>query len=265
MRIRKLMIGAVVTVAGVLAMSSVASAAFSSQTYDSNAAKTKQDKKVRGPVGTFTTNVDTVYSGGALAPSLACPGTGPGCTFFPPANQTVLNFDTAYKFNPGNLPDCNPAALTGQTAAGARAACPDSVVGQGSAVIRAVTGAFLFGTVTAFNGVPSGSSPVILLHTDIQGNTAKPILTGTLNGTTLTVQVPVTPGTVIQHFDTTINQVKVKKANKKKNKPSQFYVSAKCNDGSWDHNETTTFTDGTNSGVKTFSQPCTKKKSKGGK
>jgi hypothetical protein len=163
------------------------------------------------------------------------------------------------------LPDCNPAVLTGQTTAGARAACGGSVVGSGTSVVRTLAGTALNGIVTAFNGVPAGSSPVILLHVDITGIPTKPILTGTLSGSTLTVDVPTPPGTVIEHFDTTIDQIKTKKANKKKGKAATYFVSAKCNDGSWDHNENTTFTDGSNSGVKTFSQACTKKKSKGGK
>jgi len=69
----------------------------------------------------------------------------------------------------------------------------------------------------------------------------------------------VTPGTVITHFDTTINQVKVKKANKKRNRPPQYYVMAKCNDGNWAHSETTTFQDGS-SKSSSFTQKCKKKK-----
>lgn len=243
MRKRKFLIGAVLGVTASLAFAGVASAAVSSQTYSSVASKTKQDKKVRGHVGSFKTDVDTFYSGG----------------FTPPATQTVLTFDRAFKFNTGNLDRCNPASLVGQSAASARAICGDAQVGQGSAVVTRLDGVALPAVVSAFNGNPSGGNPVILLHTDVSGVPTKPILTGTLSGNTLTVSVPVTPGTVITHFDTTINKVKVKNANKKKGKPAQYYVMAKCNDGKWAHSETTTFQDGSTKSS-SFTQKCKKKK-----
>ncbi|MGH2924261.1 MAG: hypothetical protein ACRDKH_09585 [Solirubrobacterales bacterium] len=245
MRKRKFLTGAVLGVVASLAVSGVASAAVSNQTYSSTAAKKKQDRKVRGPVGTFRTDVDTFYAGG----------------FTPPATQTVLTFDRAFKFKPGNLDECNPASLFGQTSTGARSICGDAQVGQGSAVVTRLDGVQLPAVVSAFNGVPSGGNPVILLHTDVAGVTTKPILTGALNGTVLTVTVPVTPGTVITHFDTSIDQIRVKKPNKKKGKPAQYYVSAKCNDGSWNHSETTTFTDGSTK-TSEFSQKCKKKSKK---
>jgi hypothetical protein len=245
MRKRKFLIGAVLGVVASLAISGVASAAVSNQTYSSVAAKTKQDRKARGPVGEFKTDVDTFYAGG----------------FTPAARQTVLTFDRAFKFDPGNLDECNPASLVGQPSAGARSICGDAQVGQGTATVTRLDGVALPAVVSAFNGVPSGGNPVILLHTDVSGVTTKPILTGTLNGTVLTVDVPVTPGTVITHFDTTINQTVTKKANKKKGKPATYYIAAKCNDGSWDHSETTTFTDGSTKSS-SFSQKCKKKKKK---
>jgi hypothetical protein len=250
MRKRNLMIGAVVGVAGSLAIAGIASAVVDSQTYSSVAAKTKQDKKVRGPVGGFVTNVDTVYSG---TPQ-----------FTPPATQTILTFDRDFKFQPGKLAQCNLASLAGKDAAGARAACPKSIVGQGSAIIRTLAGGTLNAIVSAFNGAKSGGNPTIYLHTDVQGSTTKPILTGTLQGNILTVQVPVTPGTAITHFDTTINQVVSQKKKKKtpsgkKKTTKTFYISARCSDKQWDHRETTTFQDGTIKAA-AFSQPCKVKK-----
>jgi hypothetical protein len=246
MRKRKFLIGAVLGVTASLVFAGVASAAVLTQTFSSLASKTKQDKKVRGPVGQFRTDVDTTYD----------------AAFTPAGRQTVLTFDRAFKFDPGNLDDCNPASILAQGAAGARATCSGAQVGEGSATLGSTpTGAqTLPGVVSAFNGVPSGGRPVILLHVDVTGITTKPILTGTLNGTVLTVDIPPSP-TVITHFDTTINQVKVKKANKKKGKPARYYVSAKCNDGNWDHSETTTFTDGSTKSA-SFSQKCKKKKSR---
>jgi hypothetical protein len=251
MRKRNLMIGVAAAAVGALAVAGVASAVVDNQTYSSVASKSKQDKKVRGPVGSFVTNVDTLYGGGA----------GP---FTPPATQTVLTFDRDFKFQPGKIAQCNLAALQGKDAAGARAACPRSIVGQGGAVIRSVSGATtLNAIVTAFNGTRSGGNPSIYLHTDIQGNPNKPVLNGVLRGNTLTVQVPPVPGTAITHFDTTINQVvSQRKKNKKTGKSTKtFFISAKCSDKTWNHTETTTFQDGTTK-TAAFTQPCKQKKAK---
>lgn len=251
MRKRNLMIGAAVGAAAVLTVAGISSAAVDIQTYSTVTQKAKQDKKVRGPVGQFATSVDTLYSGVGVA----------GVT--PPATQTVLTFDTDFHFDPGSIPQCNVASLVGKDAAGARAACPNSIVGQGSAVIKEALGPNLSAVVTAFNGVRSGGKLVILLHTDIEGSTTKPILTGTLTGNTLTVQVPVVPGTAITHFDVTINQIVSKKKKDKRTgkKTKTYYVSARCTDGHWQHTETTTYTDGTTKSA-SFSQPCFKKKKK---
>jgi hypothetical protein len=245
------MIGAGLGAAAVLTVAGISSAAVDTQTYSSVAQKNKQDTKVRGPLGPFTTNLDTLFS-----------GPGPAGVM-PPATQTVLAFDSDFRFDPGKIPQCNVVSLVGKDSAGAKAACPNSIVGQGSAVIKEALGGNLSAVVTAFNGVRSGGNPIILLHLDIQGSTTKPILTGTLRSNTLTVQVPVTPAAAITHIDTTINQVvSKKKKNKRTGKTTRFYyVSAKCSDGHWQHTETTTFTDGTTKSA-SFSQPCKRKSKK---
>jgi hypothetical protein len=249
MRKRNLMIGAVVGLVGVLAAAGISAAAVDTETYTAVAAKTKQDKKVRGPLGAFTVTVDRTYTGGGVA------------SVTPPPTKNVLVFDRDFRFDPGKLPQCNLASLTGKDAAGAKAACPKSQVGQGDAIVRTATGGTLTGIVTAFNGVKSGGSPTIYLHVDIQGSTTKPILTGTLTGNTLTVQVPVTAGTTITHFATTVNQlVTKKKRNKKTGKlVKTFYISARCSDGSWGTTNTTTFQDGSTKS-ESFAQKCKKKK-----
>ena len=249
MRKRNLMIGAVVGLVAVLAAAGISAAAVDTETYTAVAGKTKQDKKVRGPIGSLSVVVDRTYSGVGVA------------SVTPPPTQNVLVFDRDFRFDPGKLPQCNLASLTGKDAAGARAACPKSVVGQGAATVRTAAGGTLNAIVTAFNGVKSGGSPTIYLHVDIQGSTTKPILTGTLTGNTLTVQVPVTAGTTITHFTTTINQlVTKKKRNKKTGKlVKTFYISAKCSHRSWSSSNTTTFQDGSTKS-ESIVQPCKKKK-----
>ena len=247
MRKRKLMIGAAVGLVGVLAAYGISSAAVSTETYSAVAAKTKQNKKTRGPIGSFNVIVDRTYS-----------GTGPaGVT--PPPTQNVLVFDRDFKFDPGKLPQCSTASLVGKDAAGARAACPKSVVGQGAATLKRADGGTIPATVTAFNGVKSGGNPTILLHVDPTGVPTKPILTGTLSGRTLTVQVPVVPGTALVHFQTSINQVVTKKKKVHGKVQKTFYISAKCSHGSWGSTNTTTFQDGSTKS-ESFSQKCKKKK-----
>ena len=247
MRKRKLMIGAAVGLVGVLAAYGISSAAVSTETYSATAAKTKQSKKTRGPIGPFNVIVDRTYSGSGVA------------SVTPPPVQNVLVFDRDFKFDPGKLPQCSTASLVGKDAAGARAACPKSIVGQGAATVHTALGQVLPAIVTAFNGVKSGGNATILLHVDIQGSTTKPILTGTLSGRTLTVQVPVVQGTALVHFPTSIKQLvtKKKKVNGKVRKT--FYISAKCSHGSWTSTNTTTFQDGSTKS-ETFTQKCKKKK-----
>jgi len=242
MRKRNLLIAVTVGLVSVVAAAGIASATVTGQTYSSVAQKKKQSKKTRGPVGTFATDVATNFSG-----------------FGPRATQTVLTFDRDYKFNPGKLPQCSTASLVGKDAAGARAACPKSIVGQGAAVLTTALSSTLHGTVTAFNGVKSGGNPTILLHVDVQGSTTKPILTGTLTGHVLTVQVPLVPGVEISDFQTTINQLVTKKKKVHGKTVKTFYVMAKCSHKKWTHSETTTFENGSTTSA-TFTQKCKQKK-----
>lgn len=261
MRKHKFMIGALVGAVGVFALASTANAAVVNQTYSQVTAKTKQDKKVRGPVGTFRTDIDTLYN------------VPPFTNYQPAGTQTVLRFDSDFRFDPGKLPTCSVASITGKDTAGAKAACGPSQVGQGASRVGTFTGATLNGTVTAFNGAKSGGRPTLALHVDLgPAVPTKPILLGTLTGTVLTVTIPVTPGTAITHFDTTINQVvskvtkkkvKNKKTGKKKTKKIRtFFAAARCTDGRWAHQEVTTFQDGSSKLDASTPQACKAKKKK---
>ena len=64
MRKRKYLIGALLSVIGALVVSGTASAAVTGQTLTmTTSTPPKQEKKAFGPVGSFTTVVDTTYSG----------------------------------------------------------------------------------------------------------------------------------------------------------------------------------------------------------
>jgi hypothetical protein len=229
----RFLLGAVVGVVGALIVSGTASAAVTGQTYSVVASPSKQDKKVFGPIGPFVTNVDTTYSGG----------------FSPVADQTVLQYPKDFKFVPGNLPECPLNLINNKPMATARAACPGSIVGQGSAIIN---GGALTGVVTAFGGLRS--PPTIYLHTNINNDALDPVLTGVLNfsSNTLTVQIPNT-GTAITHFDTTINRVKTGK--------NSWFIMARCSKKKWLQTESTHFLNGTTL-TASSTQKCKQKKSK---
>jgi hypothetical protein len=241
MRKRKYLIGGLLGALGALVLASSASAAVTNQTYTASASPSKADKKVRSGVS-FSNTVDTTYN------------VPPATNATPAANRTVLTFSPDFKFTPGNLPTCNLAALSGKTSDQAKAACPGSQVGQGDATEITLSGLTLQGTVTAFNGAPSGGKPTIYLHSDFgPAVPTKPVLTGVLTGTTLDVNVPVVQGTALTHFNTVVNKIKTGKKS--------FFVMARCKKKNWTHTETTTFTDGS---TKTASstQKCKQKKAK---
>lgn len=262
---KKFFLGAALAAFGAVALiPGTASAAVTDQVFESQAVPIKQAKKKRGGIR-IRTDVDTAYN----AP--------PFTNFTPPAVRTVLNFDKDWRFDAGRIARCSTASIAGKNVADAKAACGKSFVGQGNSTVRTQAGGFLFGEVTAFNGARSGGNAVLLLHVDLgPAVPTKPILTGVLGPSTiggfgqqLDVTVPVTPGTVITHFDTTINKrvskvkkkvITNKKTGKKKTiKIKTFFASARCGDGRWVHQETTTFNDGSAKTDQSTPQRCKKK------
>jgi hypothetical protein len=232
MRKRTFVIGASLAVIGALLVGGTASAAVTGQAYRATATPKKQDKKRRGPVA-FTNVIDTFYSGG----------------FAPVPNQAVLSFSRDFAFNPGNLPQCPQGSVNNKPQATARANCPASIIGQGSAQIN---GGALNAVVTAFNGQPEGGKPVILLHTSVNNDALDPVLKGVLDpaSNTLTVQIPNT-GTSITHFETTINKVKTGKKT--------WFVMARCKKKKWVNTETTSYLAGGGSTTARSVQKCKQK------
>ncbi len=240
---RKYLVGALLSVIGALAVSSTASAAVTSQYYRVVAKSPKQQKKVFGPLKSFKNVVDTNYTGG----------------FSPFGTQTVLRFTKDIKFTPGKIKKCDLGAVSTMPQAQSDAICGASKVGTGSATIN---GGLLRGVVVAYNGVPSGGSPTIGLHTDVYlpsgAYSFSTTLTGVLNthANTLTVSIPPT-GTAITHFETTLDK---KKSGKKKGQTT-YYVMARCKKKKWVNSETTTYSDGQSLTAKSV-QKCKQKKSK---
>jgi hypothetical protein len=226
----------------------------------------KQDKKVRGPVNVFFES-DTIHAG-VLQGDPQCVTANLACLSFPPSTRTLVTFPTDFKFDPGNLPDCPLGSLQGKTTASARAACPKSVVGTGTNIQRFLDGRLLNGTITAFNGVPSGGFPSLYLHVDIPGVASKPILQSSIQGNKLDVVIPPVPGSVIEDFTTNLNGKLVtgKKKNKKTGKVTKkYYFSAKCSTGTWTTTEVVTYSISASSSktlTDSYSEKCTKKKKK---
>ena len=232
MRKRKYLIGALLGVIGSVLVVGAASATVTGQSVSSIINPAKAPKKTFVAVKSMKTTVDTAY-------------TGP---FAPNGTQTVVTFSKDVRFTPGNIAQCNLSTISTVPEATADATCGASRVGSGSATIN---GGALTGKVAAYNGVPSGGSPTIGLHTDVFIGGAysfSTTLTGVLNtrANTLTVSIPPT-GTSITHFETTIN--------KKKSGKKTFYIMARCKKKKWATSETTTFNDGTSQSA-TSTQKC---------
>ena len=237
---RKYLIGMIAALAGALAMSSVASADVTGVGIIANLTPTKQSKKVRGPANIFFQSSDT------HAGNQPCPlGTAnsPSCYAFPPSVQTSITFPKDLKFTAGNIPDCSLSRIVGQSTASARAACAQSIVGAGGNLQAFSDGRKLSGTVTAFNGAPSGGNASLYLHVEFPGVATKPILNGVFRGNQLTVQIPPVQGSVIEFFNTSLNGKRVVGKNKKTGKKTT-YASMRCSTGKWVTSETVTYQNG---------------------
>jgi hypothetical protein len=258
MRIRKYLIGAITGLVGAVAFASVASADVTNVQAALNISPAKQQKKAFNGASVFFSSTDTHVGELPCSNALSL-----SCRAFPPSVQTLLTFGKDVKFNPGNLPDCSLSQLVGRTTAGARQACPGSIVGQGSNLQLFSDGRLLNGTITAFNGAPSGGNPSLYLHVEFPGVTTKPILNAVIQGSRLLVQIPPVQGSVIENFSTTLNKRVVgKKRNKKTGKVQKlFYFSARCSKGNWPLAEQVTYQGGKQL-TSNVSQKCTQKKKK---
>jgi hypothetical protein len=236
-KLRGRAIGTALGLIGSLLLSGTAAAAVTGQTYRVQATPAKQDKKVRGPVGSFSTAIDTAY-----APP-----------FTPAGTQTVLTYPKDFKFTPGNAPVCPTSLISSVPETQADAICPGAKHGSGSVTIN--NGA-LTGKVAAYRGTPVNGQDVLLLHVDIfTGNTYSFTTTpgGVFNPAANTLSVPIPPtGTALTHFDLTLTKFKTGKKT--------YFIMARCKK-KWVFSETTSFTDGS-SITATSTQKCKQKKSK---
>ena len=255
------MIGMIAGLLGAVTLVSVASAEVTSISIGSRWTPAKQDKQRRGPAKVFI-ETNEAHAGAFLGQPGCTAGTELGCFATPPSVQSLITFPKDVAIDPGNLPECSLGSLTGKSTAAARAACPRSIVGEGTSVGKTLDGRALNGVITAFKGLPSGGNPSLYLHLDIAGVATKPILNGVVRGHTLTLQIPPVQGMVSEHFDTTLNPVVTrKKRNRKTGKVEKtFLISIRCSKSRrWTTTETITYENGKTL-ADSVSQKCKQKR-----
>jgi hypothetical protein len=233
MRTHKFLIGVVAGVVGALSLTSVASAAPTSQTLQATVSPAKQSKTTFGGA-TLHAVIATTFSDFATSQS---------------PRQTVFTVDPNIKFTNGNVPVCQLSQIQGKFTAQAQAACPHSIVGGGSVQVN---GGAIGGTVTIFAGGPN----TMYVQTDIGPGATTLTIIGALGGRNLVFSnIPNTPGLVLSNFDVNFNKRKVGK----KKGVNQFYVSARCKKKSWKNSEFTSFYSGETLAA-SASQKCKQKK-----
>ncbi len=152
-----------------------------------------------------------------------------------PAVRAVVDFDKNAKLFTKGIPTCDPAKLQSTSTEVALQQCGKAKIGSGTASALLPVGANIYTVnqvVTAFNGIPKGGKPVVLLHsygtTPIQTTL---VLVGTVSnynkegyGPRLDVEIPkIAGGTgALTDFN-----VKIDKKYKYKGKSVSF-ISAKC-------------------------------------
>lgn len=182
-----------------------------------------------------------------------------------PAVEAVIDFDKGAKIFTKGLPTCNPALLQNTSTEIAEEKCGKAKIGSGTAEALLPTGSKVFTvnqTVTAFNGVPQGGKPSVILHsygtTPIQTTL---VLIGTVDnlnkegyGPRLDVKIPLIAGGTgaLTNFEVKIN----KKWSYKGNKVS--FISAECPSKKFKTRSVFTYLDG-QSLEALHTQPCTQK------
>jgi hypothetical protein len=130
---------------------------------------------VTGPDGN-TQSIEATVSPKALYKKTSSPGslfvdvktgtTGSANGAPSPAVHDVIDFDQNLSLVSTGLPTCNAAKLQNTSTEAAERACAGAIIGKGEATTLLPLGTLYTEPtkVTAFNGVPQGGKPVVLLH-----------------------------------------------------------------------------------------------------
>jgi hypothetical protein len=197
----------------------------------------------------------SVFSGASLNLGWSTAYDESPIAFFPSLREAVLHLDNDFAFDTTGLAQCQLSSIQGKFHAQAVAACPNAVVGSGSAIINA--GA-VTGIIDVFNGAPSGGSPFVYVNFDIASGATTLTMPGTFSpssrggdfGTQLDLATfPNTPGLAF-------TQINLSFANREPS-PGHHFVSARCEaDQHWEFAGDFTFYSGLPTTAST-SQPCT--------
>jgi hypothetical protein len=168
-----------------------------------------------------------------------------------PAVQAAIDFDKNVKLFTKGFPTCSQGLIENTSTETALEACGKAKIGGGHAVTLLPVGEHVFTepvTVTAFNGVPVGGKPVVLLHTYGTAPVQVTIvLVGTVTGFNkegygprLTLSIPPLAGGTgaLTEFQATISKTFKYKGAKRS------YVSAGCASKTLKSRGTFTFRDG---------------------
>lgn len=217
MRRHKYLIGVSVGVIGVLTLSSVATSAPVGLTLQDTYSPSKQDRKRFGGAA--------LHQRQQFAYDTFVTSRSP--------ERMVFTLPKDVKFVPGNVPVCPLSRLTGKQEPEARAACPMSIVAQGTLEVN--RGA-LNATFTFFRG-QSALDQDIIGHLSFEGGELLVDIFATFSGRgrTLTFDnLPDAPGSVLTGIDTTFM--------KRKSGKSTYYVMARCGPKrQWSTTETITY------------------------
>jgi hypothetical protein len=168
-----------------------------------------------------------------------------------PATRATIDFDKGAKIFTKGLPTCDAGLLQSVSTEIAEEKCGKAKIGTGMAHALLPLGSKVIPveqTVTAFNGVPQGGKPVVLLHS--YGTTpfqTTLVLVGTVSnynkqgyGPRLDIQIPLLAGGTgaLTEFQVTIN----KKWSYKGEKVS--FISAECDNKSFKTRSVFTYLDG---------------------
>lgn len=190
-------------------------------------------------------SIDSVITPKKLSKTVFTPGTLKVRTFVSnsttpngvpsPATHAVIDFDRNAMLYTKGLPTCDPAKLENQSTESAERLCGSAKIGSGHGTALLPSSEKVYTveqTVTAFNGVPKGGKPVVILHaygtTPLQ---ASLVLVGTVSnynkegyGPRLDLEIPLLAGGTgaLQEFQVAINRKWSFKGKKRS------FISAKC-------------------------------------